>query len=126
MQNEVADDLINGVPWYRHEFDLIRTTDKPILGLCLGLQMINVALGGTLKKLDNMVLSYDKQIELTQIGKQYLGNNQLCSSVHEKHQWVVDSYQGTNLQLIGYSEDGVELLYYPKRQNIRNAISSRI
>ena len=68
MQNEVADDLDNGDPWYRHEFDLIQRTDKPILGICLGLQMIAVALGGSLSRLPSMV-DTNKHVVLTNEGE---------------------------------------------------------
>lgn len=112
MQNEVADDLANGVPWYRHEFDLIQNTNKPIFGICLGLQMINVALGGTLKKLETLVESDSKKVTLMEDGKDLLGTSHL--SVHEKHQWTVDRI-ADGLVLLGHSEDGIELLYDPKR-----------
>lgn len=116
MQNEVADDLDNGDPWYRYEFELIETTNKPILGICLGLQMIAVALGGTLRKLPHLIATDTKLANLTKDGQQLLGAN--AYTVHEKHQWIVDNYSGTGLTMLADSEDGVEILYHAKKRII--------
>lgn len=116
MKNEVADDLGNGDPWYRHEFKLIRETNKPILGICLGLQMITVALGGSLQKLPALIESDSKVVGLNTEGQQHFNANQFI--VHEKHQWAVKSYADTGLQLLGSSEDCIEILYHPARNII--------
>jgi GMP synthase-like glutamine amidotransferase len=116
MQNEVADDLDNGDPWYRHEFDLIRTTQLPILGICLGLQMIAVAFGGSLRKLPHLIETDTKHVHLSNDAKRYFAS--IIYTVHEKHQWVVDSYASTGLKMLAYSEDGVEMLYHPTRHII--------
>ena len=116
MQNEVVDDLDNGDPWYRYEFDLIRHTDKPIFGICLGLQIITVALGGTLRKLPSLVTTDTKEIHLTDAAKVKFSASTL--TVHEKHQWIVDEYANTGLEILGSSEDGVEILYHPTKRII--------
>jgi GMP synthase-like glutamine amidotransferase len=115
MQNEVADDLKNGDPWYRHEFELIRDTELPVFGICLGLQMITAALGGTLKKLPEKIVQ-DTEVHLTEAGHRYLGHRSI--TVHEKHQWGVDSYAGTGLKLLATSNDGIEILMHPSRHII--------
>ena len=115
MQNEVADDLDNGDPWYRHEFDLIQRTDKPILGICLGLQMIAVALGGSLSRLPSMV-DTNKHVVLTNEGEAYFSQQELY--VHERHQWVVDSADIVGMNILAHSNDGIEILHYPERNII--------
>lgn len=115
MQNEVADDLENGDPWYRHEFSLIQNSDKPILGICLGLQMITVALGGSLSQLPKLV-DAEKHVQLTKDGHRYLGHQEPV--VHEKHQWVVRSHTNTGLKVLAKSDDGIEMLYHPTRKII--------
>ncbi len=113
MQNEVADDLGNGDPWYRYEFDLIKHSTTPILGICLGLQMIAVALGGSLRRLPSLIESDDKSVALTEIGQDLFATTHL--SVHEKHQWIVDDYANTGLEILGSSEDGIEILRHPTK-----------
>lgn len=107
MQNEVVDVNFDGSPWYANEFALIRSTDKPILGICLGLQMIVVALGGTLTTIPEMIKK-DKTIPLSKKAQSFLGGNQI--TVREAHRWVADTIEGTGLDVVLESDDGVELL----------------
>ena len=115
MQNEVVDTHDDGYPWYHHEFDLINTTDKPILGICLGLQMVTVALGGTLRRLPSLI-DENQHVYTSHKGQKILGASKLF--VHEKHQWVADSITGTGLEALALSKDGVEVVYHPTRNII--------
>lgn len=107
MQNEVVDVNFDGQPWFANEFALIRTSDKPILGICLGLQMIVVALGGTLTPLPKMVKE-NKTVNLTPKLAEYFGEQKI--TVYEAHQWIADNIKPTGLELMLSSDDGPELL----------------
>lgn len=115
MQNEVLDDHTDGTPYYKHEFDLIRQTNIPIFGICLGLQMTTVALGGTLKKMPNIVFE-NKHINTNENGRKALGSNNLY--VHKKHQWVADDIESTGFNVLATSSEGVELLHHADRRII--------
>lgn len=115
MKNEVIDSHDDGYPWYHHEFDLINTTDKPILGICLGLQMVTAALGGTLRQLPELI-DENQHVHLSHLGQKVLGASKLY--VHEKHQWVVDSIAGTGFEVLALSKDGIEVLYHSERNII--------
>lgn len=112
MQNEVNETLEDSEPYYRHEFELIRTTNTPILGICLGLQMINVALGGSLMQLPFSVET-SRAITINDKGRTLLGYDHI--SCLEIHNYVVDSYKDTGLVELATSQDGIEMLYYPDR-----------
>lgn len=112
-QYEVGDVLEDNELWFRHEFELIKTTDKPILGLCLGHQLINVALGGTMLMLPGPVQEV-VNITVTPYGQNNLGYTNFSALEH--HDYSVDDYSKTGLIELAKSKDGVEMLYHPERK----------
>lgn len=115
MDNEVTDSHPDGYPWYHHEFDLIRGTNKPILGICLGLQMVTVALGGSVRQMPELMHA-DKSIKTNLKGQKILGRETI--HVHKRHQWVLDDISTTGLDVLATSPEGVEIAYHPKRKII--------
>jgi anthranilate/para-aminobenzoate synthase component II len=111
--SQVIDQLEENEPWYRHEFELIKTTNLPVLGVCLGHQMIAAALGGTILALPELVQEV-VNIKLNDIGQQKLGYNNIHAL--ETHSYVVDEIAGTGLIELGRSKDGLEMLYHPERK----------
>ncbi len=105
-----------------YEIRLIREitkTGKPVLGICRGIQIINVAFGGTLwqdvslrpettflhqqKEMDNSSVSHKVLIENDSLLHQLYGDELLTNSFH--HQAVKDT--GKGLRVIARAEDGV-------------------
>lgn len=92
--------------------------DKPIFGICRGLQILNVALGGSLYQ--DLKYIRNSHIKHNQQTKPYLGTHYidikeesiLKETINEKV--LVNSYHhqsvktlGNNLKVIAYSNDGV-------------------
>ena len=116
MKQEVLDNHIDSKPWYRHEFDLIQNTNIPIFGICLGHQMVTVALGGNLRKMPLMVET-NKYITMNSAGMANLGINKDVF-VHKKHQWVADDIADTGLSVLGDSSEGIEVMRHANRRII--------
>ena len=112
-QYEVGDVLEDNELWYRHELELIRTTDKPLLGICLGHQMINVAFGGTILKLARSVQEA-VNIAVNPVGQAKLGYSRFRALEH--HDYAVDEFNNTGLIELASSNDCVEVLYHPERK----------
>ncbi len=113
MKQEVVDEL-NGRHYYEQEFELIRNSKVPIFGICLGLQMMAYAMGGSLKKLNNLQHK-NIPVKLNHIGHEILGHGDLF--VHERHAWVVDELDGTGFSVLAESDDGVEIIHH-KHKNL--------
>jgi GMP synthase (glutamine-hydrolysing) len=113
MKQEVVDEL-NGRHYYQEEFNLIKNTDIPIFGICLGLQMMAYAMGGSLKKLDSLQHK-NIPVKLNHIGHEILGHGDFF--VHERHAWVVNELDGTGFSVLAESSDGVEIIHH-KHKNL--------
>lgn len=78
---------------------------KPIFGICLGIQYINVALGGTLKQDISQHKNVTHKIKVEQNSTlcDYVGSSYITNS---KHHQCIDNL-GENLKVIARSEDGI-------------------
>lgn len=83
---------------------LCRKINKPILGICLGAQYINVALGGTLKQdiPNHKNVNHKIKIVAGNLLHDYLGDTYLSNSKH--HQCI--DILGKGLNVIASAEDG--------------------
>ncbi|RLE62160.1 MAG: hypothetical protein DRJ49_00890 [Thermoprotei archaeon] len=68
---------------YREEFTLIRESDKPILGICGGHQLMAIALGGAVEGQGYMVRGF-KKIEILEYNPLFDGLNKFII-VYESH-----------------------------------------
>jgi len=97
---------------YAKEIELIKNLDKPILGICLGFELIAKAFGAKLEILNKLELGNILMIETNQNDKIFKSlSNPL--RVHECHRWVVKSVE--NLEILGKSKDGIEAIKHPKK-----------
>lgn len=78
---------------------------KPILGICLGVQYINVALGGTLKQdiPNHKQVEHKIKVKENNILYDYVGG---CYVTNSKHHQCIDNL-GEGLKIIAKSEDGI-------------------
>lgn len=78
---------------------------KPILGICLGVQYINVALGGTLKQdiPNHKNVNHKIKVEENNILYDYVGCSYITNS---KHHQCIDKL-GLNLKVVAKSDDGI-------------------
>ena len=84
--------------------------NKPILGICGGLQAINVYLGGSLKRVDESIHSNPKsrnhKIKIEKNSFVYDVFNSDCAEVNSYHYWAIDRL-APGLEIVATSEDGV-------------------
>ena len=93
---------------FSNELKLIRRSAKPIVGICLGFELIAKAFGSELTPL--------KQKERGKIEIQFVEKKAVPfrSVVFESHRWRVQKL-GKSLKAIAKSKDGIEIIQHRRR-----------
>jgi GMP synthase-like glutamine amidotransferase len=77
------DDELQHLETYRYELALIRESTVPILGICIGMQLMQVAFSGKVPLLDSQQTGL-QTIEITEKGQELFGFKHALS-VHKNH-----------------------------------------
>lgn len=91
---------------FEKEIELIQNADIPILGICLGFELIAHAFGSTLRGLKN---KEEGIVEIYPTMASPLFDGVESFQVYEKHRWVVDMIADELVEL-ARSEDGIEMV----------------
>jgi carbamoyl-phosphate synthase small subunit len=97
--------------WYEDQMEFILTTKKPIIGICMGFEVIARAYGQKVEKLNKGVEGF-KQLETTSKGKQAYKTDWL--SQDEAHSWGVANAP-TGFEVLAKSDTGLEIIRHQKR-----------
>lgn len=102
--------VMNNLNYFSYEINFIRTTNKPVIAICLGMEMAAYAYGGTLTLLSDEIkgirpitVSTDSIFARTQY------------NVYMAHKWAVTAL-GNTLVNISSDSTGVNLFRHPTRQ----------
>ena len=96
---------------YEEEIKTILRSDVPILGICLGFELIVYAFGGKLKELPEKEKG---EIEIEIVNKDFISENINSLRVYESHRWVAESLPRELIPL-AKSKDGVEIIKHITR-----------
>lgn len=103
-------ELVGNEEKFEKEFQFIKNSRIPIIGICFGCELLAVAFGGTLKKLGNKHKGI-KEISLTDT--EHFGSKSLIS-VFENHSWIIDVLP-SEFEVLAESTDGPEAIKHKKR-----------
>jgi len=103
-----GDPIINHDDEYAFEIELIKLAKKPILGICLGCELIAHTFKSTLELL--------KERETSELDLELLEETpftQIFSKikVHEGHRWYIKTL-GSTLKALAKSKDGIEIIQH--------------
>jgi len=101
-----------GDEFYDYDLKIIKYahfTDKPLLGICLGMQAMSVAFNGKIERLFNLNHSkpgekYVHEVVIKKKSKLFEIIKQSKISVNSRHKWHVVK---TNLNIVGISDDNI-------------------
>ena len=97
---------------FEEELELIRLCDKPILGICLGLQMVAYAFGETLMKLEKYYKE-TTQVTIMQEDKLFTGLPEKFTA-NVDHRWCVPNPK--NFDIIAVSYHCIEALKHKEKE----------
>ncbi|OGL37214.1 hypothetical protein A3A68_00070 [Candidatus Saccharibacteria bacterium RIFCSPLOWO2_01_FULL_48_13] len=108
---EINDTYKDHKLWYDDEIKFVRSYDKPILGLCMGFEVIARAYGGKIEEVGYLVQGF-KDIKLNEFGKSVLLHPKVKQ--FESHRWCVRKAP-KGFKVLAESKTGVEIM---KKGNI--------
>ena len=97
--------------FYRSQLELIRSTPKPVIGVCLGFELIVRAYGGKLQRLKRKVHGL-RSIEVT---NDTLDLSLPRLNVWEAHKWAARSVPSEYFNVVAQSEQGIEIIQHKTR-----------
>jgi len=96
---------------YSKEIELVKTSKKPILGICFGLKLIAYAFGRKSEKLSS---KRESIVEIKVIKKDRILKNISNFKAYEAHNWVLKKLPDNFIGL-AKSKDGWEIIKHKKR-----------
>ncbi len=109
---EINDEFKPGKLWYEDQMKFVLTCDKPVIGICMGFEVICRAYGAKVQRLDNLIQGF-KEVKLNPDGTNYLNQKKL--EQYESHEWHVPEVSSFCLDVLAQSETGVEIIRHKTR-----------
>lgn len=113
---EIDDEYEPGKLWYEDEMKLIRAADKPILGICMGFEVMARAYGAPVTSAGGLVLNYED----LQVDKRYRSLLGKKIRQYEAHSWRVEDVP-SDFEVLATSKTGVEVFRYKDAKGMRFA-----
>jgi GMP synthase-like glutamine amidotransferase len=105
--------VVNHDLMYEKELDIIKKSLRPILGICLGSQLIAHAYGAKIEKMDYKEHGMVK-MEIIQSDRIFKGIEETSVQVFENHRWVIREVPPV-FDVLATSKDGIEVIKHCMR-----------
>ena len=109
---EINDATTGGKLWYADQMKFILSCNKPILGICMGFEVIARAYGSKVDEMKDLIMGF-QQIKTTPKGKVELGRDTI--EQYEAHQWRVKNIDENQFDILAESATGIEVIKHKSR-----------
>ena len=108
---EIDDTIKAGHLWYEDEMNFVKDCDLPLLGLCMGFEIICRAYGSKIEEMPK-VLEGPTDLKVTSKGKKLLSYSTIRQ--HEAHKWRVKKAPN-GFRVLAKSPAGIEIIQHKKK-----------
>ena len=109
---EIRDTDRRGKLWYEDEMRLVRTCQKPIIGICMGFEVICRAFGERVEEMADLVQGMTR-LQVTPAGAALFRRPHIRQL--EAHRWRVRSVDADEFEVLAQSSTGVEIIRHRRR-----------
>jgi anthranilate/para-aminobenzoate synthase component II len=112
---EITDKFDRSKLWYQDEMNFVRSTDKPVLGICMGFEVIVRAYSGKIYYQPELIHGY-RVSHVTEQGRQFFKES-LLNQV-ESHYWYVPEVDEKELKVMARSKTGIEVVMHNSKKQL--------
>lgn len=105
----------SGRLWYHDEMEFVLSCPKPIIGICMGFEVIARAYGSKVTEMKDLIQGFRK-VNPTIRGQVQLKQDKLWQ--YEAHQWHVEDVDTRQFHILADSKSGLEIIKHKKRNII--------
>ncbi|MGH9614875.1 MAG: glutamine amidotransferase-related protein [Bryobacteraceae bacterium] len=110
--SEINDRYTKDKLWYEDQINFILSTKKPILGICMGFEVIARAYGSKVFEMGDYTTGF-KRSKTTRKGLEVYKKPALMQ--YESHKWRVPSVPSKYFEVLAQSKTGVEIIKHKTR-----------
>lgn len=103
--SEINDKYAQDKLWYGDQIDYVLSSGKPILGICMGFEVIASAYGSKVTEMKEYLSGF-KRVSLNPKGRGVLNKKELLQ--YENHKWRVTDVPSSRFEVLAQSETGIE------------------
>lgn len=109
---ELKDTTDHGQLWYEDEMNFVLACKKPIVGVCMGFEVICAAYGSTINHVGQLVKGF-KTNQVSTVGKKHLLHDKLRQ--YEYHRYGAQDVSSKYFETLAYSQTGIEMVKHKNR-----------
>lgn len=108
-------DKKNGKFWYEDEMNFVLGCELPIVGICMGFEVISAAYGAEIQHVGRLISGFRAQTTSAK-GQKHLGHVKLRQ--YEHHRYGVPSVSSKHFEVLADSASGIEMIKHKTRKII--------
>jgi anthranilate/para-aminobenzoate synthase component II len=110
--SEINDQYSKNRLWHQDQINYILSSTKPILGICMGFEVIARAYGSQVVEMKDYITGF-KRLVPTKTGAKALKKDSLVQ--YENHRYYVPHISSKHFEVLAQSKTGVEIIKHKKR-----------
>lgn len=105
-------DKRHGKLWHQDEMEFVLACEKPIVGICMGFEVISAAFGSKVSSIGRLVKGF-KPVKATSQGRNSLP--QIKLSQFEWHRYSIQDVSAEQFEVLAHSSTGIEMIKHRRR-----------